>query len=253
MWRILLLIVELLLLNLSVAYQLAVCSAKGRWMFLSRCGLLLPPPRAFKGVMTINILSQPFITACSGHLPFSCATASSSSYGGGEEGPHDKWTRGGQPAAGKHVFRGVRTTLSEIDAKGRLVRSPSRYRSWISPGSRFQPQANRYQLYVSLGCPWSCRVLSVLYMKGLDNVIGVSVVHPVWQRTRPNDELDNHVGWVFRSPKDPPVRSLVAGSMRLSPQHDCDGCIPDYVNFARSIREIYELARDKDGKYTVSE
>jgi hypothetical protein len=37
--------------------------------------------------------------------------------------------------------------------------------------------------------------------QGLDNAISVSVAHPVWQRTKPNDEMDGHTGWVFRSSK----------------------------------------------------
>lgn len=168
----------------------------------------------------------------------------------GEDGPKDKVSRGGQPTVGGH-FRGVRTTLSEVDARGRLVRSPSRYRSWVGPNSRFLPQPDRYHLYASLADPWSCRVLSVLYMKGLDSVIGVSIVHPSWQRTRPDDELDSHVGWVFRHPDEPPVRGL-AGGGPWATDHDCNGCIPDYVNGLSTIRDIYELVRDKDGKYSVS-
>lgn len=43
--------------------------------------------------------------------------------------------------------------------------------------------------------------------QGLENAIGVSVVHPTWQRTRPDDPADAHTGWAFRAPTDPPVSS----------------------------------------------
>lgn len=39
------------------------------------------------------------------------------------------------------------------------------------------------------------------HQSGLDNAISVSVAHPVWQRTKPNDEMDGHLGWVFRASK----------------------------------------------------
>ena len=81
---------------------------------------------------------------------------------------------------------------------------------------------------------------------GLDNAISVSVAHPVWQRTKPNDEMDGHTGWVFRASKDPPLASP-SGFGRFA----CDGCVQDYVNGARTVRELYEMSRDVNGKYTV--
>ena len=61
-------------------------------------------------------------------------------------------------------------------------------------------------LYVSLACPWACRTLATLYLKGLEDAITVCVVHPVWARTRPDaGDDDTHAGWQFRAPHDPPV------------------------------------------------
>ena len=59
-------------------------------------------------------------------------------------------------------------------------------------------------LYVSLACPWACRTLATLYLKGLEDAVAVSVVHPVWARTRPDSE-DEHAGWQFKRPDDAPV------------------------------------------------
>lgn len=73
---------------------------------------------------------------------------------------------------------------------GRFVRSESQYREWINaPGSgaRFEAEADRYHLYVSLACPWAHRTLILRALKGLEEMISVSVVHPLM--------LDN--GWTF--------------------------------------------------------
>eukprot|EP00961_Rhodomonas_salina_P084354 1133377-Rhodomonas_salina.5 len=40
-------------------------------------------------------------------------------------------------------------------------------------------------------------------LKGLEGVIGTSIVHPTWQKTDP--ETDDHSGWAFTDPDDPPV------------------------------------------------
>ena len=44
-------------------------------------------------------------------------------------------------------------------------------------------------------------------LQGLEDVIGVSIVHPTWQRTRPDDPEDLHNGWTFAKPGDPPFKS----------------------------------------------
>ena len=44
-------------------------------------------------------------------------------------------------------------------------------------------------------------------MQGLEEAIGVSVVHPTWQKTKPADPSDEHYGWTFAKPDDPPFQS----------------------------------------------
>jgi len=44
-------------------------------------------------------------------------------------------------------------------------------------------------------------------LQGLQNVIGVSVTHPTWQRTRPDSADDKHTGWAFVAAEDPPLSS----------------------------------------------
>jgi len=78
---------------------------------------------------------------------------------------------------------------------GRFVRDSSKFRNWITPEgsagpsgeSGFPAEAGRYHLYVSLACPWAHRALVFRKLKGLEDAIGVSVVHP--------HMLDN--GWEY--------------------------------------------------------
>jgi glutathionyl-hydroquinone reductase len=78
---------------------------------------------------------------------------------------------------------------------GRFVRNPSRFRSWVtadgsagpSGAAGFPAEAGRYHLYVSLACPWAHRTLIFRRLKGLEELIPISVVH--W--------LMGKNGWTF--------------------------------------------------------
>ena len=81
------------------------------------------------------------------------------------------------------------------DNKGEFKRQDSLFRNWItadgSPGPSgeggFAAEAGRYHLYVSLACPWAHRTLIFRTLKGLEDMISVSVVEPLM--------LEN--GWEF--------------------------------------------------------
>ena len=68
---------------------------------------------------------------------------------------------------------------------GRFQRTTTQFRHWITAdGSAgpsgeggFQAEAGRYHLYVSLACPWAHRTLLMRQLKGLEDMISVSVVH----------------------------------------------------------------------------
>ena len=68
---------------------------------------------------------------------------------------------------------------------GRFVRKDSAHRNWVTPDGTAGPSgtggfaaaADRYHLYVSLACPWAHRTLIMRALKGLEEMIPVSVVH----------------------------------------------------------------------------
>jgi glutathionyl-hydroquinone reductase len=107
---------------------------------------------------------------------------------------------------------------------GRFIRSESQFRNWITPdgaagpsgSAGFKAQRGRYHLYVSLACPWAHRTLIFRALKGLEDIISVSVVH--W--------LMGPEGWTFK---------------------DGPGVVPDSVNGAKRLYEIYVKA---DATYT---
>jgi putative glutathione S-transferase len=106
---------------------------------------------------------------------------------------------------------------------GRFVRKDAAFRNWVSAdaGSPFPAEAGRYHLYVSLACPWAHRTLIMRALKGLDQMIDVSVVH--WLM------LDQ--GWTFE---------------------DGPGVVPDTVNGARLLQQVYIAgAPNYTGRVTV--
>ena len=108
--------------------------------------------------------------------------------------------------------------------EGQFVRPSTKFRNWVTadgePGPSgtggFQAASGRYHLYVSLACPWAHRTVIFRKLKGLEDVISMSVVSP--------DMLKE--GWTF---------DQAAGSTG------------DQVNGKTKLAEIYLLA---DPKYT---
>ncbi|XP_076444790.1 glutathionyl-hydroquinone reductase YqjG-like [Babylonia areolata] len=100
---------------------------------------------------------------------------------------------------------------SSINDKGEYARKPSAFRNWISAdgSSGFKAEAGRYHLYVSLACPWAHRTLIVRKLKGLEDVISVTVV----------DWMLGEGGWSFTDSKPK--------------------CTLDTVNNCKFLKEVY--------------
>ncbi len=83
---------------------------------------------------------------------------------------------------------------------GKFIREDAQFRNWITedgdPGPTgtggFEAERDRYHLYLSLACPWAHRTLIFRTLKGLGDIIGITVVHP--------HMLEN--GWEFETTKD---------------------------------------------------
>ncbi|XHX79027.1 MAG: glutathione S-transferase family protein [Stenomitos frigidus ULC029] len=115
------------------------------------------------------------------------------------------------------------TEWTERDKTGKFNRMPTKFRHWITAdgSSGFKAEAGRYHLYISLACPWAHRTLIMRQLKGLDEAIGLSIVDP----------LLTDKGWGFS---------------------EVPGCLPDTVNHAQYLQDIYVKADDRyTGRITV--
>jgi glutathionyl-hydroquinone reductase len=114
------------------------------------------------------------------------------------------------------LWHTMMSQLAPRDVQGAYVRPVSQFRAVVSSdeGHPYPPAAGRYKLYVGLGCPWAHRTLVVRTLKGLEDVIAVSIISP----------SPEEGGWVLDQPEA--------------------GC--------RTLRQVYELAEpDYAGRSTV--
>ncbi len=117
----------------------------------------------------------------------------------------------------------------KTNAIGRFIRQESGFRHWVtvdgssgpSGEAGFTAEPDRYHLYVSYACPWAHRTLIFRALKGLEEVISVSVVHPLM-----------------------PAESWVFG--------DYPGATPDHVHGLHKLHQLYEQSEPGfDGLVTV--
>ncbi|WP_419964376.1 glutathione S-transferase family protein [Pantoea vagans] len=113
--------------------------------------------------------------------------------------------------------------VQATDKQGGFVRQTSGFRGFISSdgSTAFAAEPDRYHLYVALICPWASRALIARKLKGLESLIGVTVVEP---------QLGAQ-GWRFGN---------------------FPGAQPDPLNNAQYLHEIYtRVAPDYSGRATV--
>lgn len=116
---------------------------------------------------------------------------------------------------GGHWHRtGINTWLSD----GALQRKPSIFRDWITADGKANPEgraysaeAGRFHLYASLACPWAHRALIMRNLKGLQQMVSLSIVHP----------LMGEEGWTFDA---------------------APGVVPDTVNCVSKLHQLYTIA-----------
>ena len=86
------------------------------------------------------------------------------------------------------AWRGDVAPTSEPEASGAIAAGAFRDRVTADGASGFPAAAGRYHLIVSYACPFAHRALLAWTLKGLRDIVGLSVVHPVWNTAE---------GWVF--------------------------------------------------------
>ena len=85
-------------------------------------------------------------------------------------------------------------------------------------------------------------------LKGLQECISITVVHPTWQKTK-DDPADKHCGWVFGDPDGEPMTNTIGLGGPFPAAFENNEQCPFFE--AYSIRDVYERAGDKGGKFTV--
>ena len=112
---------------------------------------------------------------------------------------------------------------------GRFVRKESQFRNWITADGAagpsgiagFKAEVGRYHLYVSHACPWAHRTMIFRALKGLEDMISISVVH--WFMAED--------GWTFE---------------------EGEGAIADTINSSQFMHQVYTAAKsDYSGRVTV--
>jgi glutathionyl-hydroquinone reductase len=84
-------------------------------------------------------------------------------------------------ALGKLVNGQWTTQWTERDEQGQFQRMPTNFRQWITAdgSGAFPAVSGRYHLYISLGCPWAHRTALLWKLKGLAELVSLSIVDPV--------------------------------------------------------------------------
>ena len=112
---------------------------------------------------------------------------------------------------------------------GRFEREAAQLRNWVTPDGApgpsgkgsFAAEPGRYRLYVAKACPWSHRAMIFRVLKGLEEMIPMSVTH--WH-------MGKH-GWTFE---------------------DGEGVVPDPVLGADYMHQLYTANKaDYSGRVTV--
>ena len=112
---------------------------------------------------------------------------------------------------------------------GRFLRTDARFRNWVTADGAagpsgeggFKAESGRYHLYVSYACPWAHRTLIFCALKGLEDMISLSVV--AW--------LMGEDGWTFKV---------------------SEGAVADTIKNAEFLHQIYTAAAaDYSGRVTV--
>ncbi|MGD1873028.1 MAG: glutathione S-transferase family protein [Mastigocoleus sp.] len=112
------------------------------------------------------------------------------------------------------------------DSEGKFIRPSTTFRNKITAdgSSGFKAEPGRYHLYISWACPWACRTAILWQLKGLQDVVGLSVV----------------------------AAEIYENSWEFSSEDKEAGTIPDTVNNLDYLWQLYLKAQiNYTGRVTV--
>lgn len=96
------------------------------------------------------------------------------------------------------------------DSKGHFIRDASKFRHWVTsdgqPGPSgeggFQAESGRYHLFVSHNCPWAHRTIIMRKLKGLEDMVSMSIADRPktegWSYSEGIDHLQPGSAGIFR-------------------------------------------------------
>lgn len=122
---------------------------------------------------------------------------------------------------------------STMDESSTQIHKPGTDDGWhgvIKEGGQFPPELDRYHLYIGLFCPFAHRANLVRHLKGLQDIISVSIVKPY-----PKGDEKGWPGWQF-------------------PANDSEypGATVDHLFGSKYLHEIYfEADPQYKGRYSV--
>ena len=113
---------------------------------------------------------------------------------------------------------------------GRFVRTDAQFRSPVTPdGPDFPAEPGRYRLYVSLACPWASRAVIFRTLKGLQDIVPMTVVDPLMLER----------GWVFAdSDPDPELGATALSDVYVAASPGYSGRVTVPVLWDRHRRTI---------------
>ncbi|MCC5890593.1 MAG: glutathione S-transferase family protein [Alkalibacterium sp.] len=122
---------------------------------------------------------------------------------------------------------------------GRFIREESQFRNWITPDgsagpsgeSGFKAEPGRYHLYISNACPWANRTMIMRKLKGLEEMISISVVHPLMAEN----------GWTFEPEEDVVADPVIVANYLYEVYTHVE---PEYSGRV-TVPVLYDLKQDK--------
>lgn len=78
------------------------------------------------------------------------------------------------------LWHTMMSKLAPRNTSGEYIRPSSYFRNFVraETDNQYLPAANRYSLIVGMSCPWAHRTLVVRALKGLEQVLQVTIVYP---------------------------------------------------------------------------